>query len=121
MVCDTIVVGAGVVGLAIARALAMVGKETIVLEREHAFGTVTSSRNSSVIHAGIYYNQNSIKAHCCVQGKHQLYHFLKTHNVPHQQCGKLIVATSEQELSVLDGMLHTAVVYCHSFYFSALL
>jgi L-2-hydroxyglutarate oxidase LhgO len=108
MMCETVVVGAGVVGLAIARGLALAGKEVLILEREIAFGTITSSRNSSVIHAGIYYTKNSLKAKCCVEGKNDLYNYLKTHNVPHEQCGKIIVATSNNELKVLDELMRKA-------------
>jgi len=98
---DCIVVGAGVVGLACARALALKGHEVLILERESTFGTITSARNSEVIHAGIYYPQNSLKARLCVQGKGMLYEFLRDRAIPHCQCGKLIVATSESQRQTL--------------------
>jgi L-2-hydroxyglutarate oxidase LhgO len=94
---DAVVIGAGVVGLAVARALAMAGREVVILEAEDAIGTHTSSRNSEVIHAGIYYTRNSLKARSCVAGKELLYEYCVAHGVPHQRCGKLIVATSETQ------------------------
>jgi len=87
-----------VVGLAIARALALAGREVIILESENAIGTGTSSRNSEVIHAGIYYPQGSLKAKLCVTGKEMLYDFCASHGVPHRRAGKLIVATTEAEI-----------------------
>ncbi|HZD25706.1 MAG TPA: FAD-dependent oxidoreductase, partial [Alphaproteobacteria bacterium] len=99
---DCIVIGAGVVGLATARRLAMAGLEVIVLEAAEAIGTETSSRNSEVIHAGIYYAKDSLKARLCVEGKHRLYEFCASHGVPHRRCGKLIVATAGDELPVLE-------------------
>ena len=99
---DTIVIGAGVVGLAIARALALAGREVIVLEAADGIGTETSSRNSEVIHAGIYYEPGSLKAAMCVAGKHLLYAFCRDHGVPHVNCGKLIVATSNDQIGQLD-------------------
>ena len=89
---DCVVIGAGVVGLAIARALALRGRETLVLEAEDAIGTGTSSRNSEVIHAGIYYTPGSAKATLCVAGKQLLYAYCEAHGVAHRRCGKLIVA-----------------------------
>ncbi|MEI6302098.1 MAG: NAD(P)/FAD-dependent oxidoreductase [Betaproteobacteria bacterium] len=99
---DTVVIGAGVVGLAVARALALAGREVIVLEAENAIGTHTSSRNSEVIHAGIYYPKGSLKAQLCVAGRQQLYEYCSDHGVGHQRCGKLIVATSESQIADLD-------------------
>ena len=99
--CDVVVIGAGVVGLAVARALAIEGREVIVLEKQDAIGTETSSRNSEVIHAGIYYPTGSNKAHLCVRGKHLLYEHCKQYHVPHERIGKVIVATSEDQLAVL--------------------
>ncbi|MDP1526401.1 MAG: NAD(P)/FAD-dependent oxidoreductase [Rhodocyclaceae bacterium] len=100
---DAVVIGAGVVGLACARALARVGKETIILERHGAFGTETSARNSEVIHAGIYYPAGSLKASLCVSGRKQLYDFCERYGVEHHRCGKLIVATSpDQEHKLAD-------------------
>jgi len=101
---DAVVVGAGVVGLAIARELAMAGREVIILDAEDAIGTHTSSRNSEVIHAGIYYPKGSLKARTCVEGKQLLYEYCATHGVPHRRCGKLIVATNEKQLGELDGI-----------------
>jgi L-2-hydroxyglutarate oxidase LhgO len=98
---DCVVIGAGVVGLAIARALALEGREVLVLEAERAIGTGTSSRNSEVIHAGIYYPAGSLKATLCVEGKHQLYRYCESRHVAHQRLGKLIVATSDAEVPVL--------------------
>ena len=88
------VIGAGVVGLACARALALRGIETVILERNDAFGGETSARNSEVIHAGLYYPPASLKAALCVAGRRQLYDFCATHGVSHRRCGKLVVATS---------------------------
>ena len=108
-VVDCVVVGAGVVGLAVARALALDGREVLVLEAEGAIGTQTSSRNSEVIHAGIYYPQGSLKARLCVQGKHMLYDYCEQRNLPFRRCGKLIVATSEGQLARLaDIRRHAA-------------
>ncbi len=94
---DAVVVGAGVVGLAIGRALALRGLETVVLERASAIGTGTSSRNSEVIHAGIYYPGGSLKARLCVSGRALLYRYCETHGVEHRRCGKLLVATGEAQ------------------------
>lgn len=94
---DTVVIGAGVVGIAIARAMALAGHEVIVLESASSFGTETSSRNSEVIHAGIYYRPGSHKARLCVSGKHQLYEYCLARKIPHRRCGKLIVATNDDE------------------------
>src|SRR5262245_11399646 len=101
---DAVVIGAGVVGLAVARALAMAGREVVVLEAEDAFGTHTSSRNSEVIHAGIYYPKGSLKALSCVAGKELLYEYCASHGVPHRRSGKLIVATDEKQLGELEGI-----------------
>ena len=100
-VAECVVIGAGVVGLACARAIARSGREVIVLERHEAVGTETSSRNSEVIHAGIYYPTGSLKARLCVAGKAHLYRYCQTHHVPHAACGKIIVATSQAQLSEL--------------------
>jgi L-2-hydroxyglutarate oxidase LhgO len=99
---DAVVIGAGVVGLAVARALAMAGREVVILEAEEAIGTHTSSRNSEVIHAGIYYPKDSLKARSCVAGKALLYEYCVAHGVPHRRCGKLIVATDEKQLRELE-------------------
>lgn len=105
---DVCVVGAGVVGLAVGKALAEAGREVIVLESESHFGEGVSSRNSEVIHAGIYYPKDSLKALMCVEGKHRLYEYCSSHNVGHQRCGKLIVATSHEEEGVLEGIKQKA-------------
>ena len=101
---DCVVVGAGVVGLAVARALAQAGREVVVLEAAEGIGTETSSRNSEVIHAGIYYPKGSLKARLCVQGKHALYAYCAERGVPHRRCGKLIVATDASQMSTLEGI-----------------
>ena len=90
---ECVVVGAGVVGLAVARALAVAGREVVVLEREGLIGSHTSSRNSEVIHAGIYYPQGSAKARLCVKGREMLYAYCAARGVPHRRLGKIIVAT----------------------------
>jgi L-2-hydroxyglutarate oxidase LhgO len=105
---DAIVIGAGVVGLAVARALALAGREVIVLEAAGGIGTETSSRNSEVIHAGIYYPPGSLKARLCVAGKHALYRFCADHGVPHRRCGKLLVATHERQLPKLAAIKQQA-------------
>jgi L-2-hydroxyglutarate oxidase LhgO len=99
---ETIVVGAGVVGLAVARALALAGQEVLLLEAETAFGTVTSARNSEVIHAGIYYATGSLKARLCVAGRERLYAYCEARGIAHRQTGKLILATTEAERPVLE-------------------
>ena len=99
---DCVVIGAGVVGLAVARQLALAGHEVIVLEAAGMIGTETSSRNSEVIHAGIYYPAGSLKAQSCVAGKQKLYRYLAEHGVPHRRCGKLIVATTEAQKATLE-------------------
>ena len=101
---DAIVIGAGVVGLAVARALAMAGREVVILEAEDAIGTHTSSRNSEVIHAGIYYPRGSLKARACVVGRQRLYEYCVSHGVPHRRSGKLIVATDERQIEELKGI-----------------
>jgi L-2-hydroxyglutarate oxidase LhgO len=98
---DAVVIGAGVVGLACARALAQQGLETVILERHDAFGTETSARNSEVIHAGLYYPTGSRKAQLCVAGHRSLYEFCQTHGVNHHRCGKLVVATSVDQEALL--------------------
>ncbi|MFK0207670.1 NAD(P)/FAD-dependent oxidoreductase [Agrobacterium sp. NPDC090283] len=98
---DAIIIGAGVIGLATARELAMRGLSVIILESEKEFGSATSSRNSEVIHAGLYYPLGSLKARLCVEGKERLYAFCQSHGVLHRRCGKLIVATSDEEVATL--------------------
>ncbi len=94
---ECVVIGAGVVGLAVARRLSLAGLEVVMLEAEGDIGTETSSRNSEVIHAGIYYPRESAMARMCVSGKQALYVYCSEHGIPHRRCGKLIVATAEEE------------------------
>ncbi len=101
---ECVVIGAGVVGLAVARALSLAGREVVILEAEDAIGTHTSSRNSEVIHAGIYYPKDSLKARACVRGKALLYAYCVAHGVPHVRCGKLIVATDEAQIPELEAI-----------------
>jgi L-2-hydroxyglutarate oxidase LhgO len=98
---DAVVIGAGVVGLACARSLALRGHEIVILERHDAFGTETSARNSEVIHAGLYYPSGSLKARLCVAGNELLYDYCESHGVEHRRCGKLIVATSPEQVEKL--------------------
>jgi L-2-hydroxyglutarate oxidase LhgO len=105
---DCVVIGAGVVGLAIARALALRGRETLVLEAQSAIGTATSSRNSEVIHAGIHYPPGSAKARLCAAGKRLLYQYCAARAIPTLRCGKLIVASDEQQVSALRSIVATA-------------
>ncbi|ABS64127.1 FAD dependent oxidoreductase [Parvibaculum lavamentivorans DS-1] len=103
-----VVVGAGVIGLASARALSRAGRETIVLERHEAVGTEVSARNSEVIHAGLYYPEGSLKARFCVAGRGMLYRYLDAHGLPYRRTGKLIVATEEAQLATLGGVAERA-------------
>ena len=105
---DCVVIGAGIVGLAVARALALAGREVIVLEGADAVGTETSSRNSEVIHAGIYYPAGSLKARLCVAGREALYRYCDEHGVPHRRCGKLLVATHERQIPKLAAIKQQA-------------
>ena len=99
---ETVVIGAGVVGLAVARALALAGREVMVIEKERAIGQGISSRNSEVIHAGLYYPEGSLKAKLCVRGKEMLYAYCAERGLPYRSCGKLIVATDASQLPKLD-------------------
>jgi len=101
---EAVVIGAGVVGLAVARALALAGREVVILDAEDAIGTHTSSRNSEVIHAGIYYAAGSLKATACVAGRQRLYEYCAARGVPHRRCGKLIVASDERQRGELEGI-----------------
>src|SRR5246500_477624 len=101
---ECVVIGAGVIGLAVARRLARAGREVIVLEAAEGIGTVTSSRNSEVIHAGIYYKAGSLMARFCVDGKRALYEYCASHGIPHKNCGKLIVATTPKETEKLQSI-----------------
>lgn len=105
---DCVVIGAGVIGLAVAREMALQGRETILLERESAFGTISSARNSEVIHAGIYYPKDSLKAKLCVEGNRMLYEYCRSHHVATQPYGKLIVASDESQLNDLQAILYKA-------------
>lgn len=105
---DCAVIGAGAVGLAVARRLAMAGREVVVLEAEGIVGSHTSSRNSEVIHAGIYYPEGSLKARVCVEGRRALYAYCEEHGVPHANVGKLIVATEESETPRLRALMAKA-------------
>ncbi len=102
---DCIVAGAGVVGLAIARAVALSGREVLVLDARDGIGTQTSSRNSEVIHAGLYYPEGSLKARLCVAGKQALYGYLRERGLAHQACGKLLVATQQDQIPKLHGII----------------
>ena len=101
---EAIVVGAGVIGLSIARALAARGLEVLVLEQEPGIGQGISSRNSEVIHAGLYYEPGSLKARLCVEGRRALYQYCGERNVPHQRCGKLVVTTATEEDAALGAI-----------------
>lgn len=105
---DCIVIGAGVVGLAVAAAIAKTGREVIVLEQHELIGSETSSRNSEVIHAGIYYPANSLKARFCVRGKQLLYAYCANRGVAHRRCGKVIVATNEAQRSTVEQYIGKA-------------
>ncbi|MEM9106615.1 MAG: NAD(P)/FAD-dependent oxidoreductase [Pseudomonadota bacterium] len=102
---DCLVAGGGVIGIAIARALAQAGRDVVIVEAETMIGTHTSSRNSEVLHAGIYYAANSLKAKLCVEGIRRLYAYCNERAIPHLQTGKLIVATHEAEMSQLHSIL----------------
>jgi L-2-hydroxyglutarate oxidase LhgO len=106
---EAVVVGAGVIGLAIARALALRGVQVLLLEKESIIGSGTSSRNSEVIHAGLYYEPESLKGLLCVSGRHMLYRYCDERRVPHRQCGKLVVATDSNDDDHLDHLLQRAV------------
>ncbi|MES2940311.1 MAG: NAD(P)/FAD-dependent oxidoreductase [Pseudomonadota bacterium] len=106
---DAVVIGAGAVGLAVARVLAQAGREVIVVEAQTAIGQGVSSRNSEVIHAGLYYAPGSLKARLCVRGKQLLYALCDSHGVAHRNCGKLVVATSDGEAAALRGLQDRAV------------
>ncbi|RWE35722.1 FAD-dependent oxidoreductase, partial [Mesorhizobium sp.] len=108
---DCVVAGAGVIGLAIARSLAAKGLDTLILEAADAIGTETSSRNSEVIHAGIYYPRGSLKAEFCLAGREMLYRYCAERAVPHRRCGKLIVATDEAQEPVL-ATIHANAAAC---------
>ena len=110
---NCVVVGAGVVGLAVARALALQGREVLVMEAASAIGTRASSRNSEVIHAGIYYPPASLKAHLCVEGKQALYAYCAERGVAHRRCGKRLVATSDAQVAQLQATMARAAANGH--------
>lgn len=105
---DCIVVGAGAIGLAVAARLSEANREVIIVERNTVIGAETSSRNSEVIHAGIYYKNNSNKAIMCVEGRRLLYDFCDLHHVPYKKCGKIIVASSQKQLSTIKDYVNNA-------------
>ena len=105
---ECVVIGAGVIGLAVARRLARAGVEVIVLERAEMIGTETSSRNSEIVHAGIYYPTGSLKARTCVAGKHALYDYCAAHGIAHRRCGKIIVATDDSQVDELAALKERA-------------
>jgi L-2-hydroxyglutarate oxidase LhgO len=107
---ECVVIGAGVVGLAVARALAMAGREVVVLESAAQIGTGISSRSSEVIHAGIYYPEDSAKARLCVKGRDRLYAYCHERGIAHRRCGKLIVAADEDQSAALEGIAGKAVI-----------
>ena len=99
---DCLVIGAGVIGLAAARAIAQQGYEVVIAERERAFGTAISARNSGVIHAGLYYPPDSLKTRLCIEGRPLLYEFCRDQGIAHARCGKLVVAASDWEVTQLE-------------------
>lgn len=101
---DVIVIGAGAIGLAAARALCQAGRDVFIVEAEDGIGTATSSRNSGVIHAGIYYKNGSAKADLCVRGRDLLYRYLRDRGIGHKKCGKMIVATCADDIGKLDAI-----------------
>jgi L-2-hydroxyglutarate oxidase LhgO len=109
MDADITIIGAGVVGLAIAENVSKTHNNVFLIEKHTSFGQETSSRNSEVIHAGIYYTKDSLKARLCVEGKWMIYDYCKKYEIPFNNCGKLIVATSEEEISVIEGIRLTAL------------
>jgi len=108
MDAEITIIGAGVIGLAIAEKISQGYKNVFLIEKHKTFGQETSSRNSEVIHAGIYYPKGSLKAKLCVEGKRLLYNYCKQYEIPHNNCGKLIVATSPEEINVIEGIKKTA-------------
>ncbi len=106
---DAVVIGAGAVGLACARALALRGRDVLVLEAAGAIATETSSRNSEVIHAGLYYTPGSLKARLCVEGRRKLYQYCAAHGVEAHRCGKLVVAVDDAESAATPALLKRAL------------
>jgi L-2-hydroxyglutarate oxidase LhgO len=109
MDADITIIGAGVIGLAVAEKVSEEHENVFLIEKHSSFGQETSSRNSEVIHAGIYYTKGSLKASLCLEGKTLLYEYCKKYNVPFNNCGKLIVATSDEEIAVIEGIRQTAM------------
>ena len=105
---ETVVIGAGVVGLAIANELSKQKKDVLVIEAEEDFGRITSSRNSGVIHAGIYYSENSLKAKMCVEGNKLLYDYCNTYSVPYVNTQKLLIASSYDQVAIIDQIKNQA-------------
>ena len=105
---ECVIIGAGVIGLAVARRLARAGIEVVILERAEAIGTETSSRNSEIVHAGIYYPTGSLKARTCVAGKHALYDYCQVRGIAHRRCGKIIVATDDSQVDELAALKERA-------------
>ncbi len=105
---DITIIGAGAVGLAAAYELSQYYKNIILLEKNESFGKETSSRNSEVIHAGIYYFKNSLKAKLCLEGKSLLYEFLNKHSIPFKKCGKYIIAVEKNEIKSLEALKEQA-------------
>src|SRR6188768_3950903 len=105
-----LVVGAGVVGLAVARQAAMQGHDVIVAEAANAVGTGTSSRNSEVIHAGIYYPTNSLRARHCVRGRRLLYAYAASHGIPHRKLGKFLIVTRDGDVALLEALYKQATI-----------
>ncbi|MFQ5564525.1 MAG: NAD(P)/FAD-dependent oxidoreductase [Parvularculaceae bacterium] len=101
---DVVVIGAGVVGLAVGRALAKAGREVVIVEQHNTFGTETSARNSEVIHAGVYYRPGGLRARLCVRGKTLLYDYCESRGVGFKRCEKLIVANGDEEVARLSGL-----------------
>ena len=101
---EIVIAGAGVIGLAIARTLAMAGREVVIVEREERFGSITSSRNSEVIHAGLYYPKDSLKARLCVEGRQMLYRYCAVRGVAHRGCGKMIFAATDEQVPELEAL-----------------
>ena len=109
MDAEITIIGAGIVGLAIAEKISEKHKNVFLIEKNLSFGQETSSRNSEVIHAGIYYTRDSLKAKLCVEGKWLLYDYCKKYDIPFNNCGKLIVATTQEEIAVIEGIKQTAL------------
>lgn len=109
MDAEITIIGTGIIGLAIAERISENHKNVFLIEKHPAFGQETSSRNSEVIHAGIYYPANSLKSKLCVEGKRLLYDYCKRYEIPFNNCGKLIVATSEDEIPVIENIRQNAL------------